>query len=338
MPAAPDALTVRPYREGDEQAILDLFERAFHHRRSLARWRWEYRDNPYGNLRISLAFDADGRLAAHYAGYPVRFWTDAGGPPRTWLAHQVGDTMTAPEARGIGRRATSALARTLAHFYSTFCDGRIDFNYGTNTGKIQRFSRRFANARLLEPVPFRVRALGRPLPVPGRLALAVGGWRVEPVERWDAPFDDLWRRARGGYGLLVERDARYLAWRYGACPDALPAYAVYRRRTLVGWSVFRRLSDERIVWGDALFDPRHPQAVPLLLDRALAAPPLAGAATLEGWLTPRPAWWDERVEDLGFEHRPEPEDLAAVYVPFRVDPGEAFARHLYTMKGDSDLL
>jgi hypothetical protein len=346
VPIDPQRLVVRGYREGDEEPILDLFERAFHHRRSLARWRWEYRENPYGNGRISLAVlddeaaaGGEGRreVLAHYAGYPVRFRMGGGGE-ETVLAHHVGDTMTAPEARGVGRGDSSLLARTLRHFYATFCTGRIGFNFGTNTGKIQRFSRRTAGALRLEAVPFRVRTLDRPFPSPGRLALRWGGWSVERIERWDERWDDLWRRARSAYGTLVERDARYLAWRHGACPDALPAFAVFRRRRLVGWSVFRRLDDDRLVWGDALFDPRHPQAVGLLLARAVAAPELAGARTLEGWLTPRPAWWSDLVAGLGFAPRPEPEDLGLVYVPFDVDPGERFAQDLYYTKADSDLL
>jgi hypothetical protein len=43
------------------------------------------------------------------------------------------------------------------------------------------------------------------------------------------------------------------------------------------------------------------------------------------------------VAGLGFEARPEPEDLGIVYVPFEVDPGDDLARRLYYTKGDSDL-
>src|SRR5690349_23168243 len=44
-------------------------------------------------------------------------------------------------------------------------------------------------------------------------------------------------------------------------------WAVFRRSRLVGWSVFRHRGErgERLAWGDALFDPRYPAAVPLLL-------------------------------------------------------------------------
>lgn len=342
----PDAerFLVRPYREGDEESILDLFEHAFHHRRSLERWRWQYRDDPYGNGRISIAVDRggeggeEGAVVAHYAGYPLRFWNGTGDGSQSLLAHHVGDTMSAPEARGVGRGERSLIALTLNHFFDTFCEGKIAFNYGFNTGKVERFTRRIARGRPVEPAPFRVRPLAPPFRAPGRLALRWGGWRVEPIERYDERWDDLWHRARDAYGFLVERDARYLSWRHGAFPDALPAFAVFRRRTLVGWSVFRRLTDDRVVWGDALFDPRYPEAVALLLARAAASEPLAGARSLEGWLTPRPAWWAKRVEELGFAPRPEPEGLGMIYRAFTSDPGERLTRDLYYMKSESDLL
>ncbi len=340
--ARPAAHRVRPWRPGDETAILDLFVRAFHHRRSVERWRWAYAENPYGNHRISLAVDAEGRLAAHYAGYPVRMWSEdvLGGGPRAVDCLQIGDTMTAPEARRVGRGGTNLLTRTVRHFYATWCEGRVAFNLGANTGKIQRFSRRTAGARRLEPVPFRTRPLpGPPFAAPGPLAGRLGGWRVERLAgpgAFDERFDDLWRRCRGAYRLLVERDRRYLAWRYAAPDVDYHLWTVSRRGRLAGWAVFRR-HDERLIWGDALFDPRQPRAAAMLLSRATAAPEHRDARRVEGWLGDRPAWWGRIVAGLGFTAEPEPEDLGFVYVPFAVDPGAAFAEHLYYTKGDTDL-
>lgn len=363
--ARPARHRVRPYRPGDEEAILQLFARAFHRRRSVERWRWEYGENPLGNHRISVAVDGEERLLAHYAGYPVHVWTDTGlgGPgPRTLDCLHIGDTMTAPEARRIGRRRTNLLTRTVQHFYATWCRGRVAFNFGANTGKIQRFSRRTAGARRLEPVPFHARALPGPrFPAPGPLGALFGGWRVARADGFDERFDALWRRCRGAYRLLVARDRRYLAWRYAAPETRYFVWTVSRWGRLVGWSVFRQEAvpeapearrggrgeegqetpaereGERLIWGDALFDPRHPRAPAVLLSRVVGHPVHRRARRLEGWLTPRPAWWGRIVLELGFRSEPEPEDLGFVYVPFEVDPGDAFAAHLYYTKGDTDL-
>ncbi|HYU33887.1 MAG TPA: GNAT family N-acetyltransferase [Thermoanaerobaculia bacterium] len=331
---------VREYREGDEEQILPLFRRSFFVERSPARFRWEYLENPYGNRMISEAFAEDGRLVAHYAGYPVRFYSELRGEPRTLPALQVGDTMTEPAVRHVGRGPTSLLGRTVRHYYARFCEGRVAFNYGVNTGNIQRFSMSFVGARRLEDLPYHVRDAREPLAVPRSWRTRLAGYRVERFTHFDERWDDLFGRARGAYRLLVERDARYLEWRYARCPDTeYFLWAIFRRRHLVGWSVFRHRGErgERLAWGDALFDPRYPGALPLLLAKVLAAPEHKNVEQVETWLTSRPAWWSERVRALGFASRPEPQDLGFVYVPFEVDPEEDFREALYYTMGDSDL-
>jgi hypothetical protein len=336
-----DAFHVRAYREGDEARILALFRQCFHVERSLARWRWAFLENPYGQGRISEAFTEDGtRLVAHYAGYPVRVHRESDGRVRVLTALQIGDTMTEPSVRHVGRGPTSLLGRTVRHYYARFCEGQVDFNYGVNTGNIQRFSMSFVGARHLEALPYHVRETGSPLPVPHPVRRWLAGWRVERITRFDARFDALFRRAAGAYGLLIERDARYLEWRYARCPDTeYFLYAVSRGRRLAGWSVFRYRKGQRAIlsWGDALFDPARPEAVPILLGHVLAAPEHRSARAVDLWLTDRPDWWLRRVRSLGFRSRPEPEGLGFVFVPFRLDPEEDFRARLYYMMGDTDL-
>ncbi len=331
---------VRPYQEGDEEQNLPMFRRSFFVERSVERFRWEYRENPYGNGKISQAFDEDGRLVAHYAGYPVRFHREIGGEVRVLHALQVGDTMTEPSVRHVGRGPTSLLGRTVRHYYARYCQGQVAFNFGVNTGNIQRFSMSFVGARRLEDLPYHVRDARAPVPVPRSWLDRFAGWRVERVRHFDARWDDLFRRVSGAYRLLIERDARYLEWRYARCPDTeYFIWAVFRRSRLMGWSVFRHRGEhgERLAWGDALFDPEAPTALPRLLAHVLAAPEHQSAEQVETWLTSRPAWWSERVRALGFESRPEPQDLGYVFVPFEVDPEEDFRAGLYYMMGDSDL-
>jgi hypothetical protein len=333
-----ESFLVREYRPGDEEQILPMFQRSFYVERSLARWRWEYRENPYGELRISEAFTEDGRLVAHYAGYPVRFHREIDGERRTLAALQIGDTMTEPAFRHVGRGPTSLLGRTVRHYYARFCDGQVAFNYGFNTGTIQRFSLSFVGARRLESLPFHVLDLARtPLAPPGRLRSRLAGYKVERITRFDERWDRFFRRVSGAYRLLVERDVRYLEWRYARCPDVeYFLYAVFRRGRLAGWSVFRR-KGERLLWGDALFDPGVPGAVRQLLAGTLADPAHRDVKSVAAWITHRPAWWEQRVRDLGFERQPEPDDLSLVFVPFDVDPEEDFRSHLYYTMGDSDL-
>lgn len=333
-PSLSSSLTFRPYHEGDEAAILALFREVFYVERSPERWAWEYRQNPYGNRKIALALDAEGRLAAQHAAYPVRFF-GLGAEPVT--AFHIGDLMSAPWARGLGRGPTSVLARTAAHFYERFSIGQVGFHYGFHTASSLGFAVRFMNARVVEPVTYRVRPVpGRSL-APGLVERLLSGVEVRPVERFDDRFDELWRRVRGAYGIALERDARYLNWRYAACPDGEHrGYAVERKGRLLGWGVFRRRG-HRLLWGDALFDPAFPGAPARLLAHVLAAPEAAGTTEIAGWFPPRPAWWDRLLAGLGFETRPEPDGLTMTVVPFELDPVERLRAGLYSTMGDGDL-
>src|SRR5690242_15388214 len=108
----PGGLIIRAYCDGDERAILGLFNRYFPHTpRSLEHFRWKYRQDPFGNERISLTF-AGAQLVGHYAGYAVPFRLfDERGRGRDLIAHQIGDTMTEQSVRHIGRGPTSVLGR-----------------------------------------------------------------------------------------------------------------------------------------------------------------------------------------------------------------------------------
>lgn len=326
-----DGYRIRGYRPGDEVAILDLFRDSFGEDLSLERWRWRYLDNPRGGPRISLAFAADGGLVCQYCAYPVRW---RGLPPAApVVAHQVGDTMTRRGARGVGRGPTSILARTSRHFYLTQCNGRVAFNYGFNTGNITKFSTRYVGAHVVEDAPCRELPKEAQLGGRGRFGRRYELRRIAERSEIGAAFDDLFERVGERYGLLVERSAEYLRWRYLDCPDeGLELVAAYRRGRVAGWVAAKRLPD-RVEWGDALIDPAERPAL-----RALVAGIREPGLPVAGWFTERPAWWSRELDRLGFVRRPEPQGLVAIMVPFVCGDAVELVRAAgYYTKGDGDL-
>jgi hypothetical protein len=335
MPAdIPGGLIVRAYRDGDERAILGLFNRYFPHApRSLEHFRWKYRHDPFGNERISLTF-AGAQLAGHYAGYsvPFRLFDGEGGKGRELDAHQIGDTMTEQWVRHIGRGPTSILGRTALHFYEHFCEGRVAFNYGFNVANIQKFSLRFLRSDRVEPVTYRVAPVPPPIRRPERW---MRGYSFELVRRAGPDFDELFERVSGAYRFCAVRNASYVRWRYLECPDVpYIVIAVRKWRRLAGW-IACRVREGRFSWGDALFDPNFPDAVEVTLRHVVPSHPVT---VIEGWFPPRPRWFDATLTSLGFETHPHPQDLSLMCVPFTWPGATARMREeLYYTWGDSDL-
>ena len=335
-----DGYRIRSYRPGDEPAILELFRDSFGSDLSLERWAWKYHHNPRGGPRISLAFAPDGELACQYCAYPVRW---RGLPPTSPAdSHQVGDTMTRRSARAVGRGPTSLLARSARHFYLVNCKGRIAFNYGFNTGNIQKFSNRFLGVRQVEEVPYRElppdkrlrsKRQGKgPLSRNARLGGRYDLRRIVESSEVDAEFDALFERVSDRYGLLVERSSEYLRWRYLDGPAGGPELiAAYRRGRLVAWAAATRLPD-RVEWGDALVDPAERPAV-----RALLAGMRAPGLPVVGWFSDRPRWLSRELDALGLVRRPEPQGLVTGMAPFVRGDAVSLMRKGYYTKGDSDL-
>jgi len=335
-----DGYRIRSYRSGDEPAILELFRDSFGSDLSLERWAWKYHHNPRGGPRISLAFAPDGELACQYCAYAVRW---RGLPPTSPAdSHQVGDTMTRRNARAVGRGPTSLLARAARHFYLVNCKGRIAFNYGFNTGNIQRFSNRFLGVRQVEEVPYRElppderlrskrqgkHPLGRNARLGGRYDLR----RIVERSGVGAEFDALFERVSDRYGLLVERSSEYLRWRYLDCPAGGPELiAAYRRGRLAAWAAATRLPD-RVEWGDALVDPAERRAV-----RALLAEMRVPGLPVTGWFSDRPRWLSRELDALGMVRRPEPQGLVTGLAPFVRGDAVSLMRGAFYTKGDSDL-
>ncbi len=337
IPGAKGLYRVRPYRPGDEDEILDLFRSSFHVERTRTHWAWKYEDHPHGAHRISLVEDPDGALVAQYCAYPALFDL----PHRDGVAaHQVGDTMTAPHVRSVGRGPSSILATAAEHFYRTRCRGEVAFNYGYNTGNIQRFSMRYVGAEKIEDVAFRsaprTRFADASTPLFDRVQESAG---------FSSDFDRLYERARPRYGALLRRDAAYLRWRYQDCPDTTyRTFELRRWGRLRGWGVFTQ-RDDALVWGDALFDGPHPMGVRALLGEAARQFEASGnrVRSIVAWFPERPAWWSDTLEALGFQQGAEPQDLGLVVVPFdsqdtpRGGLAPALRASLYYSYGDSDL-
>ena len=102
---------LRPFRPGDEEGILALWEIAFKSRMSLERFKWKYLENPYDQAMM-LCVAKNGEIVTFYGGIPYTFQY------RDKITHgvQLMDIMSHP-----GHSENRVFAKTANQFISDFC-------------------------------------------------------------------------------------------------------------------------------------------------------------------------------------------------------------------------
>ena len=277
-------------------------------------------------------------MAAHFAGYPVPFYS--ADTHTNIQSIQGGDTMTNPAFRNSGRGPTSLLSRVANCFYDKFCSGVVPFIYGFNTGTIRKFGERFLQYEYLPQVPYHVREANTvSSDLFGRILQRFKGIRVQEVHAAGLEFDQFFKKVSRHYGLLVKRDGQYIQWRYLSCPERIHRLIVASRRgRMTGWGVFS-LRGETLVWGDALCDPDNVQDMAFLLNHVVEAIRRESPVTrIEAWFSPVPEWWHNRLRDMGFLIADEPNKMAPCFKFFNQEfSTDYFRKHFYYTMGDSDL-
>lgn len=324
---------IRSYQPGDEEQILALFNAVFAQRRGMAHWRWKFHDNPAGR-QITLAVRDDGRIVGQFAGLPAA----AIAPTGPFVLSQGIDHMVDPECQKHG-----VFAAMTRHFVAEHLPPRRDvvfFSYplAHKHAIDQRIS---AAAELVHPV----RALRWDLArtEPWRRDGDAGAWsrRLARVTTFPASLDGLWRRAlRHEAGVSIVRDARYLNWRYAACPDVEYALLLVTSRVTgraLGAAVLRfGWFAEPIAPLVELLVPSGERAV---LARLLGAcHDLArerGLASVLTWI-PRGTALHPALLELGYVEEETPFLLTRIADPDATRSAALRARWTYGM-GDSDI-
>lgn len=230
------SLTIRNYRPGDEERILETFNLVFRQEcgpdyvdRGIEDWRWQFERNPAGT-QILLAVAADGTVASQYCAVPQTADTAHG--PQRWV--HVVDSMTHPDYRR-GLQRESLFATLGRMFTADYGEHGNEMGYGFPVRIAERIGRRMLDYSLLRKVEYWLRASELPLPsAPSDVRLVRGG---------DIPAtaDALWNDCLPSVPCAVRKDQRYLAWRYRDHPqrDEYSVVLAYRGAFLTGIMVLR---------------------------------------------------------------------------------------------------
>jgi hypothetical protein len=247
--------------------------------------------------------------------------------------------MTSPDVRNIGKGETAVLSKTMHHFNASYCKGKVPFIYGFNTDKIKRFGERFLQYKYIDSVPFRTRNIKespiKPVPLIRKL---LSGYKVNIVESINSEWDEFFNRVCPDYKFLIKRSPQYLKWRYIDCPEKdYMIFSIRKNSKLIGWSVFLK-RENHLIWGDALFDKKHPEALTFLLNYIFSMPQCKEIEIIEGWFSKNPEWWNNILDNAEFRITDEPNKLTPCFVTFtHTDVLEKLQKFLYYTMGDSDL-
>lgn len=332
--------TIRDYAEGDERAIVALFEQVFGRTmgasESSEHWRWEFARNPTPPITVELVWDGED-LVGQYAVSPRRVWFCGA----ELLAALSLDTMTHPDYGRQGIFSASAEA-----CYTRMIERGFAFVYGfPNANSIHGFEK-YLRWKTVMPTPVHVKALdvgeyvagklGQPQLAPllskaSRLLLRAptfveglveraraGGGPVQSLAvREFADFDqlegvdELWARCRDQHRLWVIRDRAYLRWRYDQRPESSYVRVAIddERGELAGWAVLaiaEREQGRTCFIMDVLVDAAVGRAMPGLLRAIESAARERGCALISAMVGSGSRW---RTAFLRNAYLPLPERL-----------------------------
>jgi hypothetical protein len=229
--------TVREYQPGDEQAILDTFNRSFadvdptFEPRSMELWRWLYLANPSG-WRIYIAITDDGRVISQYAGIRQRMLLE--GQPAYFS--QAIDSMTDPAfRRGLKKPGFFVITGYpyAANYGGPPPDGDV-IMWGLPVPAAWRMGARFLKYEV-------VRTQNKLVADPAKLVHAAApGVDVEEVERFPEDVELLTTHAASEHGAIAIRDKAQLDWRFPDHPER--DYRIALARTNgepAGFTVYR---------------------------------------------------------------------------------------------------
>jgi hypothetical protein len=293
MPVAPDRRwTIRPYRKGDEDGILALFNEVFAEygppftERSKAHWNWQFRDNPLGH-HTWVAEDRDGRIIGNYASIPGT-WIHAG---ERFLGTQAVDTCVAREYRRSLKREGLFLSLAGAYFADCGRPEKDRIIYGFPNEAAYR-----VGTQILKylPVHSPVRMLVRDFEddwVDYLGPMGANAVEVRETRSVHADVGALFEERMADLPLVRQRDRAYMQWRFAACPSV--RYRVLEARSWSGG--LRGVLAMRTRWLDRpiaplvdwVVDPTDREAVAGLAQRAAILARADGRRRLETWV---PEW------------------------------------------------
>lgn len=194
-------------------------------------WAWKYQHSPWGS-QAAIALEGED-IVAHYGGVGAQFYAKG----RILTVFQPCDVMTHPKYRARIFSKKGAMVKAGELFYAL---NPMDFAFGFPSERHAVLGTKQLGYTEHSYVTTLVKKVSVCKPFGHFFVKAEKGWGSLK----EAELDMLWRGAREEYGLTLDKDSRYLCWRYRDHPSrqyepllvrsryskTLQAFAVYAVR------------------------------------------------------------------------------------------------------------
>ena len=242
---------LRTYREGDEYALVGLFQKIFGREMTVDEWTWKYKGQGSISVPSTVAVNNIGEIVGHYGGIPLRAVHDN----REVKILSTCDVMVHPAFRGFWM-----LRKLTAFFRKEALNKGFKMCYGFPTEQT-----------LLLPGE-KLKILERCLRLSeARKAAGFNNnaarffYRLSPMDYSDPRINTLWKIFKKSHSFSAVRDCSFLIWRYQKNPIfSYQIWGLTRRwdRKLYGVAVVRNDPSDDMIIMDLVFEER---ALPALL-------------------------------------------------------------------------
>lgn len=246
-------ITYRAYKEGDEHAIIRLFNFVFNRNMAVDQWKWAYLENPEKRLDIILAFQGT-HLVGQSASTPLQFIFKK----QSVKVTRVQNVMVHPDCRGKGV-FTETLKKLTEYIYQNRLDLVVTF---PNNNSLPTFIRKLDYHHLSDIFTFSLPVSVLPRVNSSDIILKIDD-RICFAEH-DSNFI---HSCLNQYDAFNARDLDYLNWRYSeASGKKYQILRTYRNNHLIAFVLFKYYPDAQSIDLVEFFVPADKKTILSLLN------------------------------------------------------------------------